>query len=102
MARQYDVKAKWIDVDPDELSDRTRNLYDAYRELIRQKAAAQALFETAMRSDYAAPAGMRLVFGYRFGKLSTALVPDDGVDRTRRADKPKLSLAEWLEREGAR
>ena len=98
MTKEYEYKAQWIDVDPATLGEATREVYDKFRALIRAKAAAQVAFEDAMRADYAklVKPEMRLVFGYRFGKLSTAIVPDAGEAKPKKEAKPVQSLEQYL------
>ncbi len=50
-----------------------------------------------MREDNDAGKGSKLVFGYNFGKLSIAIVPD--TDKPKATAKPKLSLADYLKQQ---
>jgi hypothetical protein len=94
MATTYDVKADWRNVDPDSLTDDLQLAYEAYREANRTAQAAREAFETSFCSAVPCPRGQRLAFGYRFGKLSIAVIPDD-----RPATKPAkapFSLADLI------
>ena len=73
----HDVPADWREVDPDSLPDNLAEAYAAYKSQQRLAAEARDKFETAMSAAVPIPHGQRLVFGYRFGKLSIAVVPDD-------------------------
>lgn len=87
-------EATWMEVDLDTLTDVQRIAYDDYKRLQRQAAQCRETFERHMADGAALPKGKRLVFGYRFGKLSVAVVNDD-----RKPAKPKAaakSLADYL------
>lgn len=94
MAKQHEVQADWREVSPDTLPDDIRRLYDDYKEAQRYAASQREAFETRMASVAALPSGSRLAFGYRFGKLSIAVIPDDKP--TRQATKAPASLADFL------
>lgn len=94
MAKQHEVQADWREVSPDTLPTETRKLYDDYKEAQRYAASQREAFEAAMSSIAACPQGQRLAFGYRFGKLSIAVIPDDKPAR-RPASAP-ASLADFL------
>ena len=85
--------AVWTNVDPATLSQDVRQAYEAYKVAQRQAAALREAFETAITSDIDVPAGMRVVFGYRFGQLSMALVEDD---RKPSKARPKGTLADFI------
>lgn len=90
-------EAVWQDIDLDTLSDEQRAAYEAYKVAQRQAAALRKGFEDTMQAGL--PEGKRLAFGYRFGKLSAAVVEDD-----RKAGKPKAkatSLADFLAAQAA-
>jgi hypothetical protein len=75
----YDVKADWRNVDPDSLTTELQFAYDLYREANRTAQAARETFESEFTAAVPCPRGQRLAFGYRFGKLSIAVIPDDRV-----------------------
>lgn len=82
----------WVNIDPATLSTEDRANYEAYKVAQRAAAELRTAFEAGMNAK--APQGKRMVFGYKFGKLSVAL--DDA-----KTDKPKapaggLSLADFL------
>lgn len=86
--------AVWQDIDVTTLSDAAQIAYEDYKTAQRKAASLRAEFEQTVIDGLPIPQGKRMVFGYRFGKLSAALVEDD-----RKASKPKQvkgSLADFL------
>lgn len=86
--------AIWQDIDVTTLSDSAQIAYEDYKTAQRKAAELRTAFEQEVVDGLPIPAGKRMVFGYRFGKLSAALVEDD-----RKASKPKQakgSLADFL------
>ena len=69
----------WRNVDTDELSPDLLDRYEVYKSLQRQAAQAREAFE----AEFTASVGLmptspqRLVFGYKFGKLSIAVALND-------------------------
>lgn len=90
--------ATWVEVDLDTLTTDQRDAYEMYKVAQRQAAQLRQAFETAVAQDV--PMGSRMVFGYRFGKLSVALVPDDSKPKAAKV-APK-SLAAYLAEQAAR
>lgn len=88
--------AQWTTVDLDTLTASQRQAYDAYKVVQRQAAELRQGFEGTMQAGI--PQGKRLVFGYRFGKLSVALVEDDRKP-SKAKDRP-MSLADYLASQG--
>ena len=83
---------EWTQLDPDSLSPELREAYDAYRQAAKAAAVLRTTFEARMTVAIDPLDGEKLAFGYKFGKLSLAIVP---------ADKPKrrtaaVSLADYL------
>jgi hypothetical protein len=76
MAREQ-IKAEWQTIDVDTLPEAQKKAYDAYKDAYRIMKAMRENFENDMAELAKPPVGQRLVFGYNFGKLSVALVPDD-------------------------
>lgn len=74
---KYDTPADWRNVDTDTLTDELQAHYELYREANRQAQSAREAFERAFMTAVPCPRGQRLAFGYRFGKLSIAVIPDD-------------------------
>lgn len=70
-------EVKWADVDVTAFDATTQAYYTQYKDAQRKAASLREQFETAARAGLPVPQGMLVVFGYRFGKLSAALVPDD-------------------------
>lgn len=86
--------AIWQDIDVTTLDAEAQAAYNEYKVAQRMAAELRAKFEQTVTDSLPIPAGKRMVFGYRFGKLSAALVEDD-----RKASKPKQakgSLADFL------
>ena len=87
-------EAQWADIDVNTLSVEAQVAYNEYKEAQRKAASLRQAFEDCVTGALELPVGKRMVFGYRFGKLSAALVEDD-----RKAAKPKQvkgSLADFL------
>ena len=83
---------EWTQLDPASLSPALRQAYDTYREAARSANALRETFERAMTVAIDPLDGEKVVFGYRFGKLSLAIAP---------ADKPRkpsaaISLADFI------
>lgn len=93
MARDND--ANWQQVDPTTLPGSAGELYTDYVTKRRAAGAAKAAFEQEMNKLAELPAGLRMVFGYNFGKLSAAVVADDTKPSKPKA--PTLSLAAFLQ-----
>jgi hypothetical protein len=77
-----DTNAQWQDIDVTTLSAELQAKYEAYKVAQRAAAELRTEFESAVNDASDLPQGMKLVFGYRFGKLSAALVKSE--------DKPKV------------
>lgn len=89
MARQ---EANWIEIDITTLQDDQLKAYDTYKMIYRDMKAARERFEQLMSRDV--PEGERMIFGYNFGKLSVAIVPDDRAPKKAKASPQ--SLADYL------
>lgn len=86
--------AHWADIDVETLPVEAQVAYAEYKTAQRAAAALRATFEQTVTASLELPQGKRMAFGYKFGKLSAALVEDD-----RKASKPKQakgSLADFL------
>ena len=84
--------AVWVEIDPATLDVEQQDAYRAYKEAYAKMKALRQGFQGLMAIGV--PTGQRMIFGYNFGKLSVAIVPDD-----RKQVKPKqakLSLAEYM------
>ena len=82
----------WTQLDPDSLSADLRKAYEEYRAAAKAAATLRTAFEARMTNAIDPLDGEKVAFGYKFGKLSIAIVP---------ADKPKrrtaaVSLADYL------
>lgn len=94
MAIERKRDAQWIEIDPATLPEGVRKDYEAYKEEYRLAKIARETFEEALRAQANVPEGKKLVFGYNFGKLSVAIVDDDG--RRKSAGKSAVSLSAFM------
>ena len=83
---------EWTQLDPASLSPELRAKYDAYKEAAKAANTLREAFEAAMTIAIDPLDTEKVVFGYRFGKLSLAIAP---------ADKPRkpsaaISLADFI------
>ena len=86
------TELEWTQLDPSSLSPELRKAYDAYRDAARHANALREAFERQMTVAIDPLDSEKVVFGYRFGKLSLAIAP---------ADKPRkpsaaVSLADFI------
>lgn len=86
--------ANWMDIEVASLSDEAQIAYEDYKIAQRKAAELRKAFEDAVTSGLDIPAGRKMVFGYRFGKLSAALVADDS--KPAKARQSGGSLADFL------
>lgn len=80
------------DVDVAQFSEETQIAYHEYKEAQRKAAALRDAFESGVRAEFPVRQGSKLVFGYRFGKLSLAIAPDDSKPKVRASG----NLADWI------
>lgn len=87
-------EAQWQEIDVDTLSDGLRTAYEVYKEAAREAAKLRTEFEAQMNAELAEalPQGTKCVFGYRFGKLSMAVVKDEAKPKA----QGKQSLGDYL------
>ena len=83
---------EWTQLDPSTLSPDLRKAYDAYKDAARHAESLRKTFEASMTNAIDPLDSEKVVFAYRFGKLSLAIAP---------ADKPRkpsaaVSLAEFI------
>lgn len=83
---------EWTQLDPSTLSPDLRKAYDAYKDAARHANTLREAFERQMTVAIDPLDSEKVVFGYRFGKLSLAIAP---------ADKPRkpsaaVSLADFI------
>ena len=69
--------AIWTQIDPDSLPTPIAKQYANYKSAYAEMKAERKAFEEALAAMLTIAAGHRVVFGYNFGKLSIAIVPDD-------------------------
>ena len=86
------TELEWTQLDPASLSPELRKAYDAYREAARSANALREAFERQMTAAIDPLDTEKVVFGYRFGKLSLAIAP---ADRPRKPSAA-VSLADFI------
>lgn len=89
-------KIDWQSLDIDTLSPDLRAAYYAYRKAQDEANKLRMVFEDGMQGKVELPDHLRLAFGYKFGKISVAIVPAERP----RARKTAMSLAELIKRAG--
>jgi hypothetical protein len=77
--------ADWKEIDPSSLNTELKAAYDAYKAQYAKAKAQRDVFEAAMNKAAELPATHRLAFGYNFGKLSAAVVPNTGPSVSKKA-----------------
>ena len=83
---------KWTTVDVDSLPQEMKKLYAKYKAQYALMKEAREAFEDAFAGEVSLPAGKKVAFGYKFGKLSVGV-----VDAGKAANSGKTkSLADWL------
>ena len=92
-------EAQWQDIDVNTLSAEAQVAYEEYKAAQRKAASLRQTFEDCVTGALQLPVGKRMVFGYRFGKLSAALVEDDR--KAAKVKQTKGSLADFLAAQGA-
>lgn len=99
MTKQYDDQAVWVNIDETTLSDTERRLYASVKAAWRAAKEAKATFEDAMQANITEE-GKRMIFGYRFGKLSVAIVEGEAKSE-RKPAKGALNLSAYLAMQAA-
>jgi hypothetical protein len=84
----------WTTLDVETFSDDLQALYYSYRKAQDAANTQRKAFEAAMSAKLELPSHLTLAFGYRFGKLSVAIVPKAKPSASRSA----LSLADLMRR----
>ena len=93
MTKQAEVT--WVNIDVESLTTEQQEAYQDYKETQREAAKRRATFEDMVTDSLDVPQGKRVVFGYRFEKLSAALVDDDR--KPSKAKQATATLAGFLE-----
>lgn len=83
----------WVQVDVSTFSAEAQVAYSEYKDAQRKAAQLRVAFEAVATEGLDVPAGMKVAFGYKFGKLSVALVEGTAI---KAAPKAKGSLADFL------
>ena len=66
----------WQNIDPASLPEDLQRHYYAYKQALDLANKARTLFETECNEAFDVGTGNRLAFGYKFGRLSVAIVRD--------------------------
>ncbi len=66
----------WQNIDPASLPEDLQRHYYAYKAAQDAASKARVLFETECNEAFDVGTGNRLAFGYKFGRLSVAIVRD--------------------------
>lgn len=79
-----DISVVWQDIDISTMPANIREAYEAFKVQQRKAAELRVEFENALNAHVkpAMPSGYKLIFGYRFGKLSAAMVEDEAKAKT--------------------
>lgn len=91
-AKPAPKEIEWTQLDPDSLSADLRKAYEEYRAAAKAAATLRTAFEARMTNAIDPLDGEKVAFGYKFGKLSIAIVPADRPKRRTAA----VSLADYL------
>lgn len=94
-----DTTANWVNIEIETLAPEMQKAYEAYKAKAREAAELRTKFEQMVNNAAELPQGQKLVFGYRFGKLSAAVVKDDAKPKA--AAPAKLSLSDYLKQQAA-
>jgi len=89
-----ETKADWQSLDITTLSADLQSAYHDYRTAQDIANKRRKTFEDAMSAKLELPAHLALAFGYKFGRLSVAIVP---ASRPSSA-KPAMSLTDLVKR----
>lgn len=89
------IEANWVELNLATLTPHIARAYEAYKEAYRTAKVAKEKFEDDLRLEADLPEGKKLVFGYNFGKLSVAIVDDEGKPKA--ASKSAQSLSSFLQ-----
>lgn len=87
-------KADWQSLDVSTLSPDLQSAYLSYRKAQDIANKSRVAFEDAMNDKLELPSHLTLAFGYKFGKLSVAIVKREKPRSTR----PALSLSDLIAR----
>ena len=96
----YETKADFQTISVDRLEQEHQDNWASMKAAYSLYKDAKDSFEAGMRQASGLDGtGNKLVFGYNFGKLSVAIVKDDGKAKT--AAKPVQSLADFIKSQQA-
>ena len=83
----------WRSLDATSLDPQSQKLYAKLKAAREAANEAKQAFEESVRDRADIPKGKRLVFGYKFGKLSAALADDTDKPKV---DKSAISLTDFM------
>ena len=86
---------QWRNIDIETLSPDMQEAYKSYKAAYAEAMRIREGFEHMIADAVKIPAGKRVVFGYRFGKLSLAIADDDTKPK---APSKAASLADLIRR----
>ena len=94
MTKRNASELNWIEVSVESkaLADRLAAVREAEKTYLDQKRAFEVQFIAAARKKDMLDEGYTLAFGYRFGKLSVAKVPEQEQRVTKASTKPVFKL----------
>ena len=75
-AKPAPKEIEWTQLDPDSLSADLRKAYEEYRTAAKAAATLRTAFEARLTNAIDPLDGEKVAFGYKFGKLSIAIVPN--------------------------
>lgn len=78
-------ETKWIELDVDSLAPHAVAAHKKAKALYSEYATAKKAFEALMVADAGLPTSHTLAFGYRFGKLTMAVVPAKTASKSAKA-----------------
>jgi hypothetical protein len=92
IAPKADFKPDWANLDVESLTPAMIATYEEYKLASKAAAELRKTFESLV-SDGIDPAdGEKVIFAYKFGKLSVAIVPDD---KPAKRSSSAISLADF-------
>jgi len=103
MANASPDNLTWRNVDPTDLTASQLAAYEAYKSAQREAARLREAFETHFATDlgFTDTSPSRIVFGYKFGKLSIAVAPNDRPRKPAAKPSSAGNLAAFLAAHGA-
>ena len=103
MATILNINLTWRNVDTTDLTSDQLAAYEAYKSAQRTAAQLRDAFEAKFSADlgFTDTSPSRIVFGYKFGKLSIAVAPNDKPRKAKATTSSSPSLAAFLATHGS-